>query len=83
MISDFTGRRPLPIRDYVVSRGWSYVMKSRVKSMTTPCVTELDRLEVRRENQFFPYNFAKHGLAKRMIIYFITRDHPRSKPHGP
>ena len=25
------------------NRGWSYVVKSRGKSLTTPCVTELDR----------------------------------------
>ena len=36
MIPDFTGRRPLPIREYVVSI-------DRVKSLATPCVTELDR----------------------------------------
>ena len=32
---------------------------------------------------FFRYNFAKHELAKLLIIYMTTRDYPRSKPHGP
>ena len=32
---------------------------------------------------FFRYNFAKHELAKLLTIYMTTRDHPRSKPHGP
>ena len=59
------------------------MVKSRVKSLATPCVTELDRWKVGRENRFFSYNFAKHGLAKVLIIYLITRDHPRSKPHSP
>ena len=58
-------------------------MKSRVKSLATPCVTELDRSEVGRENQFYGCNFAKHELAKLLIIYLTTRDRPRSKPHGP
>ena len=46
MIWNFTGRRPLPVRDYVdhivcgFNRGWSYVVKSRVQSLATPCVTE-------------------------------------------
>ena len=31
----------------------------------------------------FPHNFAKHGIAKLLIIYLTTRDHPRSKSHGP
>ena len=35
------------------------------------------------KTSFFPYNFAKHGLAKLLIIYLTTRDHPRLKPHGP
>ena len=43
-------------------------MKSRVKSLATPCVKEYDRWKVGRENYFF-YNFAKHGLAKLLIIY--------------
>ena len=58
-------------------------MKSRVKSLATPCVTELDRGEVGRQNQFFRYNFAKHELAKLLIINMTTRDHPRMKPDGP
>ena len=57
------------------NKGWSLVVKSRVKSLATPCVTELDR-EVGRENQFFRYNFAKHELAKLLIIYMTKRDHP-------
>ena len=32
------------------NRGWSSVVKSRVKSLATPCVTELDPCEVGREN---------------------------------
>ena len=49
MIWDFVGRRPLPFRDYVVSiEGGSiienfYVVKSRIKSLATSCVHELDR----------------------------------------
>ena len=31
----------------------------------------------------FYYNFAKHGLAKLLIIHSITKDHPRSKLHSP
>ena len=58
-------------------------MKSRVKSLATPCVTELDRWEVGRENQFFRYYFVKHWLAKLLIIYLTTRDHLRPKPHVP
>ena len=34
-------------------------------------------------DQFFRYNYAKHELAKLLIIYMTTRDHPRSKSHGP
>ena len=58
-------------------------MKSRVKSLATAWVTELDRCEVGRENLFFPCNFAKLGFAKILLIYLTTRDHPRSKPPGP
>ena len=59
MIWDFNGRRPLPVRDYVIS------------------------IKGGRKNQFFRYNLAKHELAKLLIIYMTTRDHPRSNPHGP
>ena len=58
-------------------------MKSCVKSLATPFVTKLDRLEVGSENQFFRNNFDKRGLAKLLIIYLTTKDDPRSKPHGP
>ena len=38
MIWNFTDRRDLPVRDYV----WSYAVESCVKSLATPCVTELE-----------------------------------------
>ena len=60
MIRDFTGRRPLSVREHV---------------------------DDGRGNQFFfRCNFTKNGLAKFLIIYFITKGHPgipRSKPHSP
>ena len=44
MISDLTGRRPLPVRDYVVSIE-VVVLSCEItcESLATPCVTELDR----------------------------------------
>ena len=46
MIWDFINRRPLPVRDYVVSIEGEFV-KSHLKSLATPCVTELESNSVR------------------------------------
>ena len=43
MIWDFTGRRPLPVRDYEAP-------KEKGPKLWKLCVTELDRLKVRSEN---------------------------------
>ena len=45
-------------------------------------MSELDRRKVGRENQFFRYNFAKNKLAKLLIIYWTTKDHPGPKSHS-
>ena len=76
MIWDFVGPRPLPFRDYVVS------IKGGQKFGDSLC----DRIRPIRSwtsKSVFRYNFAKHELAKLLIIYMKTRNLSRSKPHDP
>jgi len=74
--------RPLP--DYVVSikggpKLWNHV--SKVWRLLVWRNKTDEKLDVKIS--FFGCNFAKHELAKLLTIYMTTRDHPRSKPHGP
>ena len=48
-----------------------------VKNLTTPCLSELDRLKVERESHFCDYS-TLHELAKLLIIYLTTMDNHRS-----
>ena len=48
-----------------------------VKNLTTPCLSELDRLKVERESHFCDYS-TLHELAKLLIIYLTTMDNQRS-----
>ena len=64
-------------------KGRSLAVKSNVKSMASPCLTELDRFKVEGKKQFFRSYFATHGVARLLTFYFTIRDRPLSKPHSP
>ena len=70
MIWDFVGRRPLPVRDYVVSIKGGPKLGNHVSKVWRLLVRQNktdEKLDVKIS--FFRYNFAKHELAKLLIIY--------------
>ena len=63
------------------NKAWSMVVKSRVKSLATPCVMELGQWKVGGYNRYFRSNFAKHAVVNLLTRDFTTMDHPLLKPH--
>ena len=94
MIWDFVGRRPLPVRDYVVSieggpKLWNHVLKD------WQLLVGRDKTDEKLENQFFRYNFVKHEgvggsrnlknhwisptlTSTLLTVYFISEERPIS-----
>ena len=75
---DFTGRRPLPVRDHVVSIKDRWFQKFGESMFDGTRSIQTLNFKVRGKNQFCRSYFAKHEVARLMTFYFTTRDRPLS-----